>query len=229
MKSSRFIVSASAAVLVSAAPAYSLSAQSPEAILSRAVSAYIGASTISVRFNQTISNPLTGRTLATTGELSRQRPNLLSISFEGNDPDRIVADGSSLWVYLPSSAPGQVIRMPAANAGGAMAVDPMGQILSAPAGSYAIVGAGTASVSGHATHAITLTPKSRASMFTSATVWVDDSNGLVRQLESREQSGLVRRIVVTSFRTNVSIPRSTFEFTPPPNVRVVDAGSMAAR
>lgn len=228
MKDFRSIL-AGAAFAVSMAPAHALLAQSPEAILSRAVSAYSGASSIAVRFNQTISNPLTGRTLETTGELSRQRPNLLSISFSGSDPDRIVADGSSLWVYLPSSAPGQVIRMPAKAAGGGMVIDPMGQLLSAPPGTYDVVGAGTASVGGHATHAITLTPRSRNSMFTSATVWVDDSNGLVRQLESREQSGLVRRIVVTSYRTNLVIPRSTFEFAPPPNVRVVDAGNMAAR
>ena len=229
MTALRSILASSALIVLAAAPSYSLGAQSPEAILARAVAAYTAPSTISVRFSQTISNPLTGRTLATTGELSRQRPNLLSISFDGKDPDRIVADGSSLWVYLPSSAPGQVMRMPAIAAGGGMLIDPMGQILSAPAGSYDVVGAGTALVSGHATHSITLTPRSRASMFTSATVWVDDSNGLVRQLESREQSGLVRRIVVTSYRTNVTIPRSTFDFTPPPNVRVVDAGSMAAR
>ena len=224
----RSAISVFAVILVAGAPSYSLRAQSPEAILAHAVSAYSGASSISVRFNQTISNPLTGRTLSTSGELARKRPNLLSISFEGSDPDRIVADGTSLWVYLPSSAPGQVIRMPATATGGAMGVDPMGQILSAPAGTYDVAGAGTATVSGRATHAITLTPRSRASMFTSATVWVDDASGLVRQIESREQSGLVRRIVVTSYRTNVAIPRSTFEFTPPPRVRVVDAGSMAA-
>ncbi len=193
------------------------------------MNAYRSATTIAARFNQTLTNPLTDRTMSTSGELLRQRPNLLSISFQGDEPDRIVADGSNLWVYLPSSTPGQVMKMPAAVGETGMVVDPMGQILSAAPGTYNVADAGTTTISGHATHAITLTPRSRSSMFTTATIWVGDSDGLVRQLESREQSGLVRTITVTSFRTNVTIPRSAFRFTPPRNVRVIDAGSVAAR
>lgn len=204
----------------------SLAAQRPEATLQRAIEAYTGAETISVRFNQTVTNPLTSQTLTTSGELMRRRPNLLSISFRGADPDRIVADGSNLWVYLPSSAPGQVLKVPTAAGERGMLVDPMGQILSAPVSSYDVTDAGTSVVSGEATHAITLTPKSRGALFTKATLWIDDSDGLVRQLESTEPSGLVRTITVTRFRTNVAIPRSAFQFTPPSNVRVIDGGGM---
>jgi outer membrane lipoprotein carrier protein len=203
-----------------------LSAQGPEATFKRAIAAYSAAETISARFTQTVSNPLTDRTLSSSGELMRRSPNLLSISFSGSNPDRIVSDGSSLWVYLPSSAPGQVIKVPAAVGTSGMLVDPMGQILSAPVGSYAISDAGPAVIHGQATHAITLTPKSRAALFTKATLWIDDANGLVRQLESTEPSGLVRKITVTRFRTNVTIPRSEFRFTPPPNTRVIDGGRM---
>ena len=206
--------------------ATSLVAQRPDATLQRAVSAYSSAETISARFDQTVTNPLTDRTLSTSGELMRRRPNLLSISFSGTDPDRIVADGSNLWVYLPSSAPGQVIKLPSAAAQSGMMVDPMGQILSAPAGSYVITDAGTAVITGRATHAITLVPRSRAALFTKATLWIDDADGLVRQLESTEPSGLVRKVTVTRFRTNVAIPRSAFQFTPPANTRVIDGSGL---
>lgn len=204
----------------------SLGAQQPEATLKRAIAAYNGAAAISVQFNQTVTNPLTSRALTTSGELLRKLPNLLSISFDGKDPDRIISDGSELWVYLPSTAPGQVIKIPAAIGESGMLVDPMGQILSAPPTRYTITDAGTAKISGRAMHAITLTPKSSASLFTRATIWVDDSTGLVWQLESTEPSGLVRKITVTQFRTNIPIPRSTFQFTPPPNVRVIDGGGI---
>jgi len=203
----------------------SLGAQRPEATLQRAIAAYANAETIAVRFDQTVTNPLTDRTLTSSGELMRRRPNRLSISFGGTNPDRIVADGTNLWVYLPSSAPGQVIKLPAAGESG-MLVDPMGQILSAPVSNYDVTDAGASVVSGEATHAITLVPKSRAALFTKATLWIDDTDGLVRQLESTEPSGLVRKITVTRFRTNVTIPRSTFQFTPPANVRVIDGGGM---
>jgi len=206
----------------------SLAAQRPDATLQRAVAAYGAAETISARFDQTVTNPLTDRTLSTSGALLRRRPNLLSISFSGTDPDRIVADGSNLWVYLPSSAPGQVIKIPAAAGQSGMLIDPMGQILSAPPGSYAVSDAGTVTIAGRPTHAITLIPKSRAALFTKATLWIDDSDGLVRQLESTEPSGLVRKITVTRFRTNVAIPRSAFQFTPPARARIIDGSSMAA-
>ncbi len=206
----------------------SLGAQEPAATLQRAVAAYRNAETISATFDQTVTNPLTDRTLSTSGELLRRKPNLLSVSFSGADPDRIVADGSNLWVYVPSTAPGQVIKVPAAAGERGMFVDPMGQILSAPITSYSLADAGNATVAGHQTHAITLTPKSQDALFTKATLWIDDSDGLVRQIQTTEPSGLVRKIVVTRFQTNVSIPRSAFQFTPPPNVRVIDGSSMTA-
>jgi outer membrane lipoprotein carrier protein len=214
---------ATACVLCIGAP---LSAQRPEATLRHAIAAYKDAISISIEFNQTVSNPLTNHTLSTSGELVRRQPNLFSISFKSSDPDRIVSDGSNLWVYLPSSAPGQVIKVPAAAGESGMLVDPMGQILSAPVDSYVISDAGAATIGGRATHAITLEPKSRAALFTRATLWIDDANGLVRQLESTEPSGLVRKITITRFRTNITIPKSAFQFSPPPNIRVIDGSGM---
>lgn len=206
--------------------ATSLLAQRPEATLQHAIAAYKDAASISIDFKQTVSNPLTSHTLSTTGQLLRRQPNLLSISFKGDDPDRIVSDGSDLWVYLPSTAPGQVIRVPASMGESGMLIDPMGQILSAPVDGYVITDAGTASIGGRSTHAITLAPKSRAALFTTATLWIDDADGLVRQIESTEPSGLVRKITITRFKTNVTIPKSAFRFTPPANVRVIDGQGM---
>jgi outer membrane lipoprotein carrier protein len=206
-----------------------LVAQQPATTLKSAIAAYRDARTISATFDQTVSNPLTDHTLTVSGELLRQRPNLLSISFDGDDADRIVSDGSDLWVYLPSTAPGQVIKVPATAGEKGMLVDPMGQILSAPVESYTIDDAGTATIRGRATHAVTLTPKSRDALFTRATLWIDDADGLVRQLESTEPSGLLRKITVTRFRTNVTIPRSSFRFTPPAGTRVIDGSAMMPR
>ena len=53
-------------------------------------------------FEQTIENPLTGRTLTASGEYQQQRPGKLSVRFSQPADDRIVADGSRLW--LPTSA-----------------------------------------------------------------------------------------------------------------------------
>lgn len=215
-----------AATLLAAATAAPIAAQQPDATFRHAIAAYRHAASISVKFEQTVTNPLTNHTLSTSGELMRRRPNLLSISFSGSDSDRIVSDGSDLWIYLPSSAPGQVVKVPAAAGENGMLIDPMGQILSAPVDSYVITGAGTATINGRATHAITLEPRSRNALFTKATLWIGDADGLVRQMESTEPSGLVRKITVTRFRTNLTIPLSVFHFTAPPNARVIDGSGM---
>lgn len=215
---------AAALLLLAAAPAAPVGAQSataPAALLARAAATYRGARTIDARFEQTLTNPLTGRTNTTRGELIHGRPNLLSVRFDTPAQDRIVADGSSIWLYLPSSAPGQVIRMPARGPGRAPVTDPLDQILATPPDRYRATDAGTARIAGHATRAVTVVPTGRAS-FTRATVWVDDADGTVRQLEVTEPSGLVRRVTITAMRTNVSVPPRTFRFVPPAGVRVVD-------
>lgn len=221
MKIQRLVSLVSASVAAAVCAAGTASAQSAEAILKRAAETYQDAQTLAVAFDQTVTNPLTDRSAESHGELLRKRPNLLSVNFASPADDRIVADGSDLWIYLPSTAPGQVIRVPAAAQRG-MLVDPMGQVLTAPAERYAVAPAGVAVVSGRATHAITLTPRSQPSLFTRATLWVDDADGQVRRIETTEPSGLVRTVTITRLRRNISVPRSAFRFTPPPNVRVLD-------
>ncbi len=216
-------VAASAAAVV--AFCASAGAQQPETTLQRAVAAYRAAETVSVQFDQTVTNPLTARSAQSHGELLRKRPNLLSITFSSPAADRIVADGTDLWLYLPSSAPGQVIKMPAAGQQG-MLLDPLGQILSTPVDHYTVETAGAANVSGHGTHAVKLTPKSGHELFTTATLWIDDADGAVRQIETTEPSGLVRRVTITQLKKNASIPRSAFRFTPPANTRVIDQRSV---
>lgn len=197
-----------------------------DAPLARAMQRYAGARTVDVTFTQVVTNPLTQHSLTSHGELLRQRPNLLSVTFSSPASDRIVSDGSALWVYLPSSAPGQVLKLPASGEHGIL-LDPLGQVLTTPLSEYTVTSAGTATIDAHATRAFTLAPHSPHTLFTRATVWVDDG-GVVRQLEATEPSGLVRRITVTQFRTNVPLPRSTFRFTPPAGVRVVDQAGRVA-
>ena len=79
-------------------------------LLDRAVAAWARVKTARATFEQTITNSLTGRTLKASGEFQQQRPGKLSVKFSEPANDRIVDDGSRLWLYLPSTTPGQVIR-----------------------------------------------------------------------------------------------------------------------
>lgn len=195
-------------------------------LLDRAVARWAKVKTARATFEQTIVNSLTGNTLTATGEYQQQRPGKLSVRFDNPATDRIVADGKQVWLYLPSSAPGQVIRSPL-GAGGTLAgpgtVDLSAQFLTAPRSRYNVTGAGTATVSGRPTHAFTLVPKVAAGApFKTATVYIDDTDATIRQFEVTELSGLQRKVRLTSFRTNVPVDAAAFTFTPPTGVRIVD-------
>jgi len=190
--------------------------------LDRAVAAWAKVRTARATFEQTITNPLTERTLTASGEFQQQRPGKLSVTFSDPANDRIVADGKHLWLYLPSTAPGQVIRTSLRD-GGSGTVDLSAQFLTAPRSRYTVTPAGTATVSGRATHVYTLVPKTqREAAFKTATVWIDDVDATIRQFEVTEPSGLQRRVRMTSFRTNVPVDASAFSFSVPSGVRVVD-------
>jgi outer membrane lipoprotein carrier protein len=173
-------------------------------------------------FRQTLTNPLTGTTQTTSGVILRRKPNLLSIDFESGD--RVAADGSTLWFYLPSSAPGQVIRMPYSGEN-ASAVDPANQFLNSPRTRFTVSSAGSATLGGRATHAIMLVPKRPNSAFTSAKVWIDDADSSIRQFDLETSNGLKRHVVITSFTANPDLSRSSFRFSIPKGVKVVDQAS----
>jgi outer membrane lipoprotein carrier protein len=173
-------------------------------------------------FEQTLTNSLTGTSATARGEFQEQRPNKLSIRFTDPPGDRIVADGASVWVYLPSSAPGQVIKRRATDES-AMPVDVTGELLDNPHDRYEVSAGGSGNIAGHQAHELVLVPKAgHSAPFSRARLWVDDDDGLVRQFEVVESSGVTRRIRITSLEVNAPIDRAAFSFTPPPGVRVVE-------
>ena len=206
-----------AAFALTAAP---LPAQSVDRTVDRAVAAWAKAKTVRASFEQTLTNPLTGSAVTSRGEL-QQQGRRVAIRFTDPAGDRIVADGRALWVYLPSTTPGQVIRSSLAD--GANSVDLIGRFVTAPRSKYNISAAGTTSVAGRPAHGLVLVPKREGSQpFARATVWVDDQDGLVRQFEVTDDNGVTRRIRLTSIRINVPVDQAAFRFTPPNGVRVVE-------
>jgi outer membrane lipoprotein carrier protein len=200
-------------------------AQSADAIIDRAAAAYARLNSMRAEFRQTLTNPLTGNTQTTKGVILRRKPNLMSIDFESGD--RVAADGSTLWFYLPSSAPGQVIRMPYSG-DNAITVDPANQFLNSPRTRFTVTSAGTATLGGRATHAVTLVPKRSNPAFTSAKVWIDDNDSSIRQFDLETANGLRRHVVITSFTPNPDLSRSSFRFAVPKGAKVVDQSSGVA-
>jgi outer membrane lipoprotein carrier protein len=192
-----------------------------QAVLDRAIRAYKSVNTVEATFTQRITNPLLGRTVEAKGEMVQDRPNKMSIRFTDPAGDRIVSDGTHLWIYVPSMAPGQVIKQKVgANAAGVPDVTAI--FLEAPREKYTIHDAGAETVNGRQTSVLHLTARDASLPFTKAIVWVDGKDGLIRQFEITEPSGLVRRVIIDKLTVNPKVSGSAFEFEVPKGVRVVE-------
>lgn len=206
------------AAAVAAAP---LGAQATDPI-DRAVATWAKVKTVKGTFEQTVTNAITGTSATARGDYVQERPNRLAIRFRQPDGGAIISDGTVLWIYLPSSSPGQVMKRPATDRS-SVPIDFSGQFLEAPRAKYDIAPAGTKTVEGHAAHGFKLTPKAgTSSPFTTANVWVDDDDSLIREFEVTETTGVTRHIRITSLESNPAVDRSSFTFIPPSGVKVVD-------
>ncbi len=199
------------------------SAQSAETVIDHAVSAWSHVKTARADFDQTLTNPITGSSAQARGVFQQQRPNHLSIVFQNQDGDRIVADGRYVWIYLPSSTPGQVIRRPATDANGSVPIDPSSQFLDEPRSRFTITVSGKGQVDGGSATILDLVPKtSTRAPFVRARVWVSDRDGLIREFETVEESGVTRHVRLTSLSINGPVDKAAFRFSVPPGTRVVD-------
>jgi outer membrane lipoprotein carrier protein len=216
----RRVLMVGAALLAIATP---LRAQSAESVIDKAVGAYKSIRTMRGTFEQTIRNPLTGTSMSARGDFQQRLPDRISVVFSDPKGDRIVVNGAVAWLYLPSTNPGQVLKVPSGAGGGSLNLTE--QFLTSPATRFKLASAGTAIVGDRPTHAVQLVPKSAIPEFTEATVWVDDANGLIRQFEIIEPTGLVRRIRMVDARVNAEVDASAFTFTPPKGVKVIDQTS----
>ncbi|MDE3053199.1 MAG: outer membrane lipoprotein carrier protein LolA [Gemmatimonadota bacterium] len=212
-----------AAAALAAAHAPPPAQQSPaSAAVAHAVEAWKGVRTVRASFEQTVTNALTGTSARASGDYEQRRPDRLAVRFTDPDGDRIVADGRWLWLYLPSSTPGQVVRR-ADGADGSATVDLTAQFLDDPFDRYTISGGAAATLDGRPVRVVTLVPRPGGpAAFSNATVWIDDGDGYIRQFEVVQANGVTRRIHLTTLRVNVPLDDADFRFTVPKGVRVVD-------
>lgn len=213
------------AVTLVVAGAAHAQATAAEQAIDKAVAAYASVKTARATFEQTISNALTGSTIPSRGSFEQSRPDRFAFRFTEPQGDLILSDGRYVWLYLPSSTPGQVIRAPlTADVEGS--IDLIGAFFSNPRTRYTIADAGEATVSGRATRAVTLVPKKGDAAFTKARVWIDAQDGMLRQFEAQETSGITRRVRIVTFEPNAPVQASAFTFKPPKGVKVVDGASL---
>lgn len=194
--------------------------QDPGPVLDRASAAYQTVSTLSADFVQVVVNPLVGAPDTTRGRLYQMRPNHFAMRFTEPRGDRIVADGRYLWLYTPSTTPGQVIRTAIPSAG-STGPNLIGQFVERPRERYRARYLRADSLEEKVADVVALAPRAPDQPYTDAVLWVDRETGLLRRLEITETSGQRRILVLRNVRVNAGVPDREFRFSPPAGSRVV--------
>lgn len=198
-----------------------LSAQNgAETAYDRIAKAWKDTRTLEANFEQKITNPLLGRSAMSKGVFLQERPGKVSITFTQPAGDRIVGDGKTLWVYLPSSAPGRVLKLPG-DADGAIVADLLGQLLDTPKRAFVISGGEAVTLEGRATRRVQLIPRNPDAVpFQRATLWLDEKEPRPIRVQVVDDQGIDRTITLTSWAPDASLPRDAFTFSVPKGVKV---------
>ena len=199
-----------------------LSAQNADSILDRAVTAFQNVTTLRANFTQLVKDEMIGTNSTSRGEFLQQRPNRFAMRWTQPRGDVILSDGSWLWVYLPSSAPGQAVKSAVTGRPG-QSPDVVAEFLERPRERFTISYVRTEPVGGRAADVLSFVPRRSGTAYRRVLMWIDRQDNLPHQVEINESSGTLRRITLDKLRINTSIPASSFSFRPPTGVRVVDA------
>lgn len=198
-----------------------LAVQDPWPSLDRASASFDTVKTLQADFIQIVDNPMLGDPDTTRGKLFQRRPSYFAMRFTEPRNDRIVADGRHLWLYTPSTTPGQVIRT-AIPGTGTTGPNLIGQFVEHPRERYTARWLRADSGSDGSVDVIALTPRAGDLPYSEATVWIAKRDGLVRRIDIVETSGQQRTIILSSLVVNRAIPAREFKFSPTSGLQVVD-------
>jgi outer membrane lipoprotein carrier protein len=206
---------------ISAGTTRSLRAQDAQSIVGRSSRVYRSLASLSADFVQIIDNPMID-SAKSKGVLIQAGPSKLSMRFTDPPGEAVVIDGEHVWVYTPSTVPGQVLRLAVPSGGPVYGYNLLAWLLDRPAERYTAkylrqekVGNGTMDV-------VELIPAVPDLPFDRAVLWLDREDALPRRLEITEKSGALRTLALSKLRVNRKVPDDTFKFQVPSGARVVD-------
>lgn len=169
-------------------------------------------------FDQVVEVTLLRQVTRSEGELCQLPPDRFEMRFTDPEGDRVVADGTDLWVYFPSTDEGQVFRQRLGAAEGRF--DLHGEFLSDPGERYRAELEGRETVNGTEAHVLALEPR-RDSQYRWARVWVGVGDLLIHKLEIHDDADSIRTLELSNLRLNPTLPEERFRFDPPSGVQVI--------
>jgi outer membrane lipoprotein carrier protein len=182
--------------------------------LARLQARYETTRTISADFRQSIESPTLATPLQSKGTMAFEKPNRMRWEYEAPDPQLIVGDGETLWIYQPEDK--QAIKAP------------LGEMFQTTTPVSFLAGLGHIDRDFNATldrdeaerWVLRLVPKKEKSIGTLVLV-VRKSDAGVDEARVTDSLGTTTRLVLSGEKRNVDLDPKLFRFTPPPGVDVV--------
>ncbi len=208
-------------LLLALAAAGTAQAQDASAIIGRSSRVYRSLSSLRADFTQVIQNPMIDST-ESRGTLMQAGEAKFSMRFSDPRGEAIVIDGEHVWVYTPSTVPGQVIRLAVPSGGPVYGYNLLAWLLDRPAERYKATLLKTEVLNGRSMDVVELEPAVPDLPFDRAVLWLDRQDGLPRKLDITEKTGSKRTLMLSKVQVNRPAPAGTFTFDVPKGVRVVD-------
>lgn len=204
-----------------ATPIAAANAQDATAIVGRSSQVYRSLSSLKADFVQVIDNPMID-SAESRGTLVQTGADRFAMRFSDPPGEAIVIDGRSVWIYTPSTTPGQVIRTAVPSGGPVYGFNLLGWLLDRPVERYTMSYVRKDALGGRAVDVVQLVPAVPDLPFERAVLWLDRGDGLPRRLDITEHSGASRTLTLSKVRVNQPVSDRTFTFDVPSGVRVVD-------
>jgi chaperone LolA len=171
--------------------------------------------TMQADFRQVVESKTLAGTLETKGKVSFEKPNRMRWDYDPPDPQTIVGDGETLWIYQPDLK--QVIKAP------------LSQAFRSSTPISFLAGLGRVDRDFDATLArneseqwvLKLVPKQHDSGVGTLELGVRKADGSVAEARITDAAGTVTRILFSGERRNLALEPDLFRFAPPPGVDVV--------
>jgi len=193
--------------------------QDPLEIATRASRTYRALRAISADFVQTIEDRMLGPQEA-SGHLIQAGASKLAMRFTDPKGEAVIIDGTYVWLYTPSTTPGQVIRTDVPH-------DPvygpnvLARILDRPEERYRIRYLGVERAEDQPVYVLAFEPLTEDPLFRRAILWIGQRDALPYRLELDELTGVRRILTLSRVRVNERLPADAFTFRVPQGVRVV--------
>jgi outer membrane lipoprotein carrier protein len=171
--------------------------------------------TMQADFRQVVESKTLAGTLETKGKVSFEKPNRMRWDYDPPDPQTIVGDGDTLWIYQPDLK--QVIKAP------------LSQAFRSSTPISFLAGLGRVDRDFDATLArnepeqwvLKLVPKQHDAGVGTLELGVRKADGSVAEARITDAVGTVTRILFSGERRNIALEPDLFRFAPPPGVDVV--------